>query len=297
MCDECCEQSGLKWFWVKTGRKMKRQKEKCVTDGGGRKKKKKTVWKERPRERGRLNECCTPEGLSWFQHSRKRFVWFRVGSAHTDISLRIHTGLCHSHEENGQCVCERAWRDSGRKYAIVRKCNPLTVPERPLETPTCYIRTHSSPPRSAAPRHFRHSASPLWPSSLRWLNGKQTSGKETPCSLSKERKKKETGMTHSWNLSRLHLVLSAIQLSIFPGDVRFIPCQHFTAIRAAIVWNALLISNAGFTVYSDPLLAAVARHRARASESVVMWYPAMYDDPTFVILTRRTRVLWLLFKL
>lgn len=32
-----------------------------------------------------------------------------------------------------------------RKYVIVRKCNPLTELGHPLETPTCYIRTHACP--------------------------------------------------------------------------------------------------------------------------------------------------------
>lgn len=78
-----------------------------------------------------------------FSTPEKRFVRFRVGSAHTAISLHIHTALCHSHEGT---MCLRArMADSERKYAIVRKCNPLTVLERPLETPTCYIHTHACP--------------------------------------------------------------------------------------------------------------------------------------------------------
>lgn len=35
--------------------------------------------------------------------------------------------------------------ESERKHATVRKCNPLTVLEHPLETPICYIHTHANP--------------------------------------------------------------------------------------------------------------------------------------------------------
>lgn len=41
----------------------------------------------------KLNESYTLEGPSTFQHCQKRFVRFRVGSAHTDIGLHIHPAL------------------------------------------------------------------------------------------------------------------------------------------------------------------------------------------------------------
>lgn len=126
------------------------KREVYVTDGET----DKLRWRRDPE---RLNECYTQEGLSWFQHSPKNALSESGSVALTPLSAYTSTlPLCHSHEGT---MCLRArMADSERKYAIVRKCNPLTALEHPLGTPTCYIHTHACPPSSAARRHFRNSA-------------------------------------------------------------------------------------------------------------------------------------------
>lgn len=81
--------------------------------------------------------CDALEGLSWFQRSPKRFVRFRVGSAHTDISLHTGAALCHGHEGTNSvprsthdkvrekvCNCEnarstqRAWGSTRNTYLL-----------------------------------------------------------------------------------------------------------------------------------------------------------------------------------
>lgn len=222
---------------------MKRQKQKKCMWRRQKGRKKKNAWKERQREREWMSATLWRACLDF---STPENALSDSGSvALTPISAYAFTLPCATvmRETNNVSASERAWQTE-RKYAIVRKCNPLTVLEASTRN-TYLLYSHTClPPSSAARRHFRNSALPLWPSSLRWLHGKQTRLKETPCSLSTERKK---GMTHSVFLfSWLHLVLSTIQLSIFPGDICLILCQHFTAIRAAIVWNAVLTSNAAF---------------------------------------------------
>lgn len=54
---------------------------------------KKTLKYKKGETTEKLNESYTLEGPSTFQHCRKRFVRFRVGSAHTDIGLHIHPAL------------------------------------------------------------------------------------------------------------------------------------------------------------------------------------------------------------
>lgn len=57
----------------------------------------------------------------------------------------------------------------------------------------------------------------------------------------------------------------------FPGDVRLILCQCFTAIKTAFVFLFLI----GFTVYFHSQLAEITWQRTRANESAVMWSTAV----------------------
>lgn len=136
-----------------------RQKKVDVMDGEAGKKKK-TVRKERPRETEWVLHSGGPVLISTLP---KNALSVSGSVALTPISAYTLTLPCAT-VMRGRTMCLRArTTDSGRKYAIVRECNPLALLEHPLETPTCCIRTHARPPAALLGRHFRNSASPLRP--------------------------------------------------------------------------------------------------------------------------------------
>lgn len=97
-------------------------------------------------------------------------------------------------------MCLRARRtESEGKYAIVRKCNPLTSAPASTRKHLLVTVAHMLAPTSAAWRHFRYSVLPLWPSSLRWLHGKQTFTRRKPPVHFPQ--KENRSMIHSWNVS------------------------------------------------------------------------------------------------
>lgn len=131
-------------------------------------------------------------------------------------------------------MCLRArTTHSERKYAIVRECNPLTVFEHPLETPTC-LNSHTCSLLAA----LLGGISEILccrdvPVRCDDFMVNKPAQRKTPVHFpQKERKGYDSLLKFFlW----LYLVLSAIQLSIFPGAICLILCQCFTAIRAAII--------------------------------------------------------------
>lgn len=132
-------------------------------------------------------------------------------------------------------MCLRArMTESERKYVIVRKCNPLTVLEHPLEN-TYLLYSHTCLPLAALHGGISEILHCCYgPRCCNDFMVNKPCSKETPFSLSTERKKRGYDSLPD-RFSWLYLVLSAIQLPIFPGDICLILCQCFTAIRAVII--------------------------------------------------------------
>ena len=221
------------------------------------------------RQRERLNERCTLEGLSWFQHSQKRFVRFRVGSAHTDISLHIHAALCHSHEGDEQCVCQRARQTQRESMRLWEKCNPLAVLEHPLETPTCYIHTHAPPWQCCSEAFQKYCMATVALFCCDDLMVNKPAWKETPCSFSTERRREWiTVLKLSFMASPCFVRHSTLHLSgrhlSHP-----VPIFHCNQGGYYVKWRA----HQQHRIYSTFWLTIGCNHLTQnLSESVVMWY-------------------------
>lgn len=102
------------------------------------KKKKKNCKKEENQER-------LYSGGSGFRHSPKNALSNSGSVALTPISAYTLALPCATVMREWTMQLRASVTDSEGKYAIVRKCNPLTMLEHPLEAPTCYICTHARP--------------------------------------------------------------------------------------------------------------------------------------------------------
>lgn len=186
-----------------------------------------------------------------------------------------------------------------KKHAAVRRCNPLTLTWA-SNLNTYLLHSHAYSAVAAMLGGISDIYNSFFLHGLflpqQWLHDKQTSLKENPWSLSTAEQKGAWVIPDAF--SRLHLVFSGIRLSIFPGDIRLIPCQYFAAIRAAIIWDAALISN---SLYSIFWLTIECNRLLQSSNKWVSSYVMpnhLKPQPNLqrVALTVGTRVFWLLFK-
>lgn len=184
----------------------------------------------------------------------------------TPISAYTFTVACATvMREQTMCLGERTTH-SERKYAIVRKCNPLTASECPLEKHLAVL----------LERRFRHCALQRCPpSSLQWLHGKQMCSKGKP--LFTFCRRNEEGMTHCSSFFYFMALPCFVSHSTFHLSWRCSshPVPVFHCNQGQLLFQ---MQQSPAAHYIHKGLQSVHTE----SESVAMWYLIIYyHNPTY----------------